>query len=162
MKRQLAHSAGVPFSKRGNQASGTVIVRPSARSTARESSVTLTFCAVTSLRSVSEILMPCLQQQTCVVRNQPLDLSNLDPPEAAAILKANRIKPELGLPFLPLHMDMRRLVMIRRVEEQPVWTGAKNGNDSSVYDRSIGERKPQRQNQHSMARVVRAMRHLAV
>jgi hypothetical protein len=63
--------------------------------------------------------MPCLQQQTCVVRNQPLDLSNLDPPKAAAILKANRIKPALGLPFLPLHMDIRRPVMIPRAEEHP-------------------------------------------
>src|ERR1039457_1412446 len=115
MKRQLAHSAGVPFSKRGNQASGPVIVRPSARSTARESAVTLTSCAVTSLSSVSEILMPRLQQQTGVVRSQFLDLSNLDPPKAAAIFKANWIRPELGPQFVTLHMDVRRLLMIRRV-----------------------------------------------
>ena len=137
MKRQLAHSAGVPFSKRGNQASGTVIVRPSARSTARESSVTLTFSAATSLRSVSEIPMPCLRQQTCVVRNQLLDLSNLDPPKAAAILKANRIEPELGFPFLTLHMDMRGLLMVCRVEEQPICTGTKNRRQRFQCIRSI-------------------------
>jgi hypothetical protein len=56
--------------------------------------------------------MPRLQQQICVVRNQPLDLSNLVPSEAATILKTNRIEPELGFPFLTLHMDMRRLMMV--------------------------------------------------
>ena len=143
MKRQLAHSAGVPFSKRGNQASGTVIVRPSARSTAREPSVTLTFCAVTSLRGqFPKYSCHASSNKPAFVRNQPLDLSNLlDPPKAATILKANRIKPELGLPFLPIHMDMRRLVMIRRVEEQPVWTGTKNRRQRFQFIRSFHWRK---------------------
>src|ERR1035438_4541408 len=56
MRRQLPRSVAVPCAKRGNQASGTVIVLPSARSTTRASSLTL--WASASLSSVPEVLMP--------------------------------------------------------------------------------------------------------
>ena len=42
MRRQFARSAEVPCANRGNQASGTVIVRPSVSSATRASSLTLT------------------------------------------------------------------------------------------------------------------------
>jgi hypothetical protein len=44
----LLRSSGVPCHKRGYHASGTIIVRPSTRSTTNESSVTVTFCARSS------------------------------------------------------------------------------------------------------------------
>jgi len=84
MRRQLARSGGVPCAKRGNQASGTVIVRPSARSTTRSSSPALTLWATACARSCSEVLIPCPRQQTCVFRHQPFDASDLRTAEAAA------------------------------------------------------------------------------
>src|SRR5947209_1794177 len=48
MKRQLFLSSGVPCKSLGNHARGTEILRPSLRSTASVSAVTLTFCAFAS------------------------------------------------------------------------------------------------------------------
>ena len=58
IRRQFARSAGLPLAKRGNQASGTLTLRPSTRSTRNASSVTSTFCAWTGLISVAEELIP--------------------------------------------------------------------------------------------------------
>ena len=62
MRRQCARSSGVPCASRGNQERGTVTVLPSTRSTIRASSLTCMLCAMASLNSVSEILMPSPQK----------------------------------------------------------------------------------------------------
>jgi hypothetical protein len=125
-RRQLARSACVPCERRGNQASGTVMVLPSARSTISASSLAVTPLAITSLISVSEILMPSPHQNRSVFANQSLNPPNLHTAKAPAPLKTQRIKPELDLGFLPLHVNMGRFVSIRRVEEEPVWPGSNN------------------------------------
>ena len=94
--------------------------------------------------------MPCLQKQTGVVRNQLLDLSNLVSPEAAAVLEADRIKPELRFSFLTLHVDMRRLMVVCRIEEQPVWTGTKNRRQRFQCIRSMDGTKVDSRSRRSM------------
>ena len=106
MRRQLACSAGVPRASRGNQASGTAIVRASARSTTRDSSRTITHRANACLGSVTEILMPCPRQQGSVFAN--LNSAKLSAPKVDASLQSYRIEKELRLAFLPLHVNVAR------------------------------------------------------
>ena len=58
--RQFARCSGVACSKRGYQARGTVMVRPSKRSTLRVSSVTRT-SLTRSPALGSKVVIPCLQ-----------------------------------------------------------------------------------------------------
>ena len=58
--------------------------------------------------------------------DQSLNPSDLNAAEPIAVLKAYRISPELGFRLFSLHMDVRWFVPICRVEEKPVWSGAKN------------------------------------
>lgn len=52
--------------------------------------------------------------------DKPLNPPYVVPSEVPAPLKANGIKPELGYPILMLHVDMRRLAAIPRIEEEPI------------------------------------------
>src|ERR1044072_2262565 len=117
MKRQLLLSSGVPCKSLGNQARGTEIVRPSLRSTASVSSPTLTFCAFAS--AVKE-LIPTPQQVFPVVLDQFLYAFYLSPAEAAASLQSHRIEPELGLVFIAFDVNVRRLVCVASIKEEPV------------------------------------------
>ena len=56
-------SVGVPCAKRGNHASGTVIVLPSARSATRASSLTLTLRASAPMSSLPEVSCHDLNKQ---------------------------------------------------------------------------------------------------
>ena len=104
----------------GNQASGTVIVLPSARSTISASSLVVTPRAIASLSSIPEVLMPFTHQQRIVFDNKSLNSSKLRACKTSASLQAHWIEPKLGLGFLPLHVNVWRLVSIGRIEEQPV------------------------------------------
>jgi hypothetical protein len=127
IRRRLARSAGVPCAKRGNQASGTAIVRPSASSAIRASSLTLTLWASACLCSAPEVLIPLPQQINRVFRDQILDSSNLRPAEAATLLQADPVQPKLRRSLFPLDMHVGRLIPIRRVKKYPVWPRPKNG-----------------------------------
>src|ERR1019366_2791053 len=117
MRRQLVRSAGVPCAKRGNHASGTVIVRPSASSATRASSLTLTLWASASLSSAPEVLIPSPQQESRVFRDQFFDDSNLPAAETTALLQADRLQPNLCLSLFALDVHVGRLISIRRVKE---------------------------------------------
>jgi hypothetical protein len=54
--------------------------------------------------------------------NERFELVKFTVPEAVASFKADRIKPELGLAIVSLHMHVRRLVPIGRIEEEPIWS----------------------------------------
>src|ERR1051325_8188302 len=92
-KRQLSRSCCVPCNSLGNHASGAEMVRPSLKSTASVSSVTLTFCALAS--AVKE-LIPTPQQVFAVLFDNVLYAVNLAPPEASARLEPHGVEPELG------------------------------------------------------------------
>ncbi len=100
IRRQFARSAGVPCANRGNQATGTVIVLPSAKSTSRASSLTLTLSASASLSSVPEVLIPRPQQKDCVLHHQPLNPCDFRAAKAPASFQADRLQPKTS-PSIP-------------------------------------------------------------
>src|SRR5438034_256759 len=106
---------------RGNHDSGAVIVRPSARSTVRAQSVRVTLCASASLISIPEVLMPFPPHHFRILIHQYFDSNEFLPSESAAMLQAHWIEPKLCHRAVPLHMNMRRLFSIGRVEEKSVW-----------------------------------------
>ena len=83
--------------------------------------------------------MPYPHQKRLVLANESLYSAKLRARKATAPLQAYRIEPELGLGFLPLHVDMGRFVPIRRVEKEPVWPGSKNCRQSFQCTRPAGE-----------------------
>ena len=52
--------------------------------------------------------------------------ADLGPTESAAILKANRVEPELGAVLVSFDMNVHRLVTISGVEEEAVRPTPKN------------------------------------
>ena len=96
INRQLSLSGGVPCERRGNQSSGTVIVRPSARSTDNASSLAVTCWAYASLRSVPEVLMPCPHQICSSLFNDGFQSLKLRAGKPTAPLQEYRIEPELS------------------------------------------------------------------
>jgi hypothetical protein len=135
MRRHCARSAWVPWDRRGYHASGTLTVRPSINSTTSASSVRATRSARASRISFAadEVLIPGSQKLLLPCYHQPFDLPEFGRSEPAAARKPHRIEPEFRTVRLPLHVNMRRLRAVGRVEEEPVRTLTMNGrHDSSV------------------------------
>jgi hypothetical protein len=81
-----------------------------------------------------EELIPTPQQCAAVFFNQFLNRPDFLPVESAARLKTDRVKPDLRGLYVPFDMNMRRLVMIRRIEEQSVRAAAKYcGQAATVF-----------------------------
>jgi hypothetical protein len=53
--------------------------------------------------------MPFFQETISVFFHQSLDMIQFRPAESAAVLKANRLKPEFGCFVIPFDMNMSRL-----------------------------------------------------
>jgi hypothetical protein len=70
--------------------------------------------------------MPRPQQYRRIAGNQILDPQEFRAAKTATPLQAHRVEPDLGVRLLPLHVNMRRLVPIRRIEEEPVWPRSQN------------------------------------
>src|SRR6266498_510666 len=66
-------SASVAYIKRGYHASGTIIRRPSVKSTIKSSSVTVTLTAIGSVSS-AKVVMPCLQKLYFVLNYEMCNL----------------------------------------------------------------------------------------
>ena len=92
--RQFARASGVACSNRGYHAKGTVMVRPSKRSTLMESSVTCT-SLTRSPDLGSEVLIPCLQELFLVFRCQCFQCPQLPRRKPKIICQRHRLKPEL-------------------------------------------------------------------
>src|SRR3954468_4160377 len=137
IKRQLVRSLGVPCKRRGYQARGAEIVRPSARSTVNASSVTAISSALTVPISRLEIFIPTSQQKLLVFFDQSLDPHDLTTAEALTVLESNRLQPELCDLVLAFHMDVRRLVPISCIEEKPVRSRTKNGRHRGLSSREV-------------------------
>lgn len=71
VKLQLERSTGVASDNRGNHTAGTVIVRPSAKSMVRASSLTAADSAI--VPSIPEEVMPRLKQFDLVLFDQSLN-----------------------------------------------------------------------------------------
>src|SRR5205085_2488112 len=97
ISRQEPRSSAVACARRGYQANGAAMVRPSASSTDKVSSLTATRVARAALRSTAEELMPTLQQPLPVRLDKAPDPVDLLPVEAVAAFEPDRVEPELGL-----------------------------------------------------------------
>src|SRR5262249_36420401 len=107
---------------RGNQASGTLIVRPSSKSTTRVSVVVETSRARMAVTSIVAMVIPAPQEFFVVGQHklkQPIELAS---PESVASLETNRRKPELGNGRISFNVDVRRLTTVPGVKEAPVRT----------------------------------------
>jgi hypothetical protein len=97
IRRQFARSVGVPCARRGYQATGTLTVRPSTRSTTRVSSVTDTFCANAARNSLGEILIPrspeCRNPQSTAIRSLGNRSMAHTPARIKGAPKAVRLRP---------------------------------------------------------------------
>ncbi len=126
ISRQFERSAEVPCTKRGYQDKGTVTVRPSTRSTAKESSVMETFCATAARSSFSEVLIPCSPNCVRVLIHQRLQAPYLCSAESATFGQSDRIKPELPDIGIPLRVLVPRFTAISRVEKEPIRSDSEN------------------------------------
>jgi hypothetical protein len=116
---QSARCSGVARRRRGNQASGAEIRRPSARTTVNSSSVTCT-CRAKGLGSTAKELMPSLQESLVVICYEPHELTQLMRCEADRGRQCDRLEPELGESAITLHMDVRRLTPFIAENEKPI------------------------------------------
>lgn len=84
------------------------MVRPSLKSTVNVSSVTTTFVAAGTAISISEEVIPSLQELFAVVGGNLLDTPDFRGPEAAAVRKAEWVQPDLRHAVLTLYVYVRR------------------------------------------------------
>src|SRR5213080_2132530 len=112
-------SAAVACASRGYQANGAAMVRPSASSTDRVSSLTTTRVARASRVSTTEELIPTLQKLLPVLVHQLLDAIDVLAAEATAAFEADGVEPELGLAVVAFDVDVWRLAAVTGVEEEP-------------------------------------------
>src|SRR5213083_473781 len=118
MNRQFDRSVTVPCANLGYQARGTLIVRPSARSTTRASSETLTPWAKAVRISMTEELIPRPQESCLVCHDQPSELVQLRSAKTNTVCNSNRIQPEFGSVLVALDVHVRRFITIIRIEEE--------------------------------------------
>src|SRR5262249_10514695 len=118
ISRQAARSSAVACAKRGYQASGAAMVRPSANSTDKVSSLTATPVAKAARLSAAEERMPTLQQLRLMLLDQLPDAIDFLAAEAVAALQPYRVEPELRLAVVALNRDVRRLATVTDVEEE--------------------------------------------
>src|SRR6266542_4627517 len=115
---QFDRCAGDAWSRRGNQASGTLTLRPSTSDTVSSSSVTRTSCA-RGTASTTEELIPCLQKPLSILHHDTLDRAQFGSRKPASRSQPNRIQPEFGHFPLLLSVDVRRLGALVAVGKEP-------------------------------------------
>jgi len=116
---------------RGNQTRGTAIVRPSLSSTVSPSSSTRAFSADGSRNSVPDVVIPKSQQVLGPLFNQRFDPPQFGAAKRSAPFQLYRSKPELGFAFVAFNMHMWRLIRIRRIEKEPVWSTPENSRQDA-------------------------------
>jgi hypothetical protein len=85
------------------------MVRPSLKSTVSVSSVTTTFVAAGTAISISEEVIPSLQERFAMVGGNLLDTPDFSAPKSAAVRKAEWIQPDLRHAVLRLYVYVRRV-----------------------------------------------------
>ncbi len=123
---------GEASASRGNQTSGTETIRPSVKVTERASSEQETSTAKTSILS-AKVLTPSLQKKGCIPGDNSSKFGHLVRPKPPYIGDRHGLKPKLCVAFCIGDVDMRRLVLLQTVKEEPVAPDSKNrGHFSSV------------------------------
>src|SRR5215213_8361325 len=112
--RQFWRCSGEACSRRGYQASGTEMERPSTRSTVSRSSLICT-SLTRSPALGSEVATPGLPQQGTILGHDLLDAAQLASTKAQVVGQAHGLQPELGRAVVSVHVDVRRLVRLMRV-----------------------------------------------
>lgn len=69
-------------------------------------------------RSLAEVLTPRLEKKGLVLADEGCHPVEFRPPEAAALVEADGIKPELGQVLVALHVDLRRLGPVAGKEQE--------------------------------------------
>ena len=123
---KLFRCASEACKRLGYHASGTVIVRPSSKSTVSESSVTRT-PVMRSPALGSEVLIPFLQASLLVLCDQPFDLAEFMPRVAKIVGDSDRLKPDLRCHILTIDMHMGWLSPIMTREVDVIWSDKSNG-----------------------------------
>ena len=121
-----ARCSGDARRRRGNQASGAEMRRPSARTTVNSSSVTST-CRARGLYSTAKELMPLLQKNLVVIGYQPHKLAQFICGKTTRRRQGNWLEPELGEGAITLHMDMRWLAAFVTKKEETIRADAIQG-----------------------------------
>src|SRR5262249_16269104 len=112
--------SGVALAKRHDHTRGTLMVRPSARCAVIRSSVTSTERIRGSF--LATMVMPCLQDTHQVFHNQDANPVQFVWCKAMIHTQDNQEQPKLTHHPLAAHMDMRRFMTIKAVEEQAIGT----------------------------------------
>src|SRR3989442_14016828 len=123
--RQFFRWATVALNRRGYQASGTVMVRPSRRATLRVSLVNFTSLTRSSAAS-AKMPMPSLQECRFMFGEQFLKPPQLLRREPEVPCEPDRLQPELGREIVTIDMDVRRLTLLVAVEVKAVRTGSQD------------------------------------
>ena len=134
---QFFRWAAVALNKRGYQASGTVMVRPSRRATLRVSLVNFTSATRSSAAS-AKMPMPSLQECRFMCGDQFLNPPHLPGREPEVPREPDRLQPELGREIVPIDMDMRRLMQFVAVEVKAVRTGPQDSRHEILIAKTLG------------------------
>ncbi len=118
--------ASVPAdARRGNQTSGTDKTRPSASWTISSSSVHRALTARGS-PSTAKVLIPALLKELSILRDKARNSGQLLRRKPAAPRERDRCKPELRNRSIALHVNVRGLSILVRVEEEAMGTDDQN------------------------------------
>ena len=118
--------SGEAWRRRGNQASGAEIVRPSANRAAMDSPSMIT-STIRSPGLGSEVAMPSLQKISCVRSNQTLDPREFGRAKPKVAGERHRLEPELRRGSIAVDVNMRRFVGFMTVKVYPVRSGSRPG-----------------------------------
>jgi hypothetical protein len=133
MSRKFARCAVVASASRQDQASGTLITRPSTSCAMISSSVT----RISSMRGslLTTVFMPCLQNESAICLNHAPNDGQLSGAKSMTASQPKRLKPELASLALTLDVYMGRLAAVETCKEEPIWT--RDTRDSWHSDTSL-------------------------
>src|SRR6266436_5674796 len=110
----------VPCQRRGNQTKGTMIVRPSTRSTVKASRDTFADCARASAVSIAKELMPPPQELLTMLVHELNNGIQFRATEAPGPLKGNWFQTEFRGHIIASHVNVRRLAPIQGHKEKTI------------------------------------------
>jgi hypothetical protein len=111
----------VASDSRHDHASGTLTLRPSARSAVIESSVTQ--IAVIRASAFRTVLIPCLSDSCFVLQYKGPDAVQFPRREPVVAREYDRRQPELAFHPLTVGMDVHGFVAVEAVKVQPMGPG---------------------------------------
>lgn len=135
MNLQVLRSTAVAYIKRGYQAMGAAIDRPSASSTVNVSSVTTTSFAIARPVSTTEELIPGFSQSILILTDKSADLPQLRPRKTFTAFQPNWLEPEFCFAVIPFYVNVDRFGTVASIEEEPIRSAAKDSRHSGMLRR---------------------------